>query len=157
MPKQTKRVSVVMQRRETKGRWHSEVWEPIGVVPDLAEGGAPRCIVAQPDDEQWLFPGLELCLRKSDADCYYLNITTGRPSVFVLWREAGGRGVPTFLTASYSEASCWLDAGEQVDRVPMPPDIYAWVGDFVEQNYRPEPKARLRPASFRKPKDRVSG
>ena len=32
--------------------------------------------------------------------------------------------------------------------VAMPPEIYAWVGDYVEKNYRPEPKKRQRPKSF---------
>jgi hypothetical protein len=42
-----------------------------------------------------------------------------------------------------------------VDSVPMPPEIFAWVGEYVEQNYRPEPKKRIKPRSFVHPKDRV--
>ncbi len=34
--------------------------------------------------------------------------------------------------------------------------IYAWVGEYVEQNYRPEPKKRIKPRSFIHPKDRTS-
>jgi hypothetical protein len=37
----------------------------------------------------------------------------------------------------------------------MPPEIFAWVGDYVEHNYRPEPQKRIKPRSFRHPKDRV--
>jgi hypothetical protein len=56
---------------------------------------------------------------------------------------------------SYSEASSWMDGGEEVDRVPMPPELYAWVSDFVVQNYRPLPKKKIRPLSFKSPKDRA--
>jgi hypothetical protein len=48
-----------------------------------------------------------------------------------------------------------MDGGEDVDRVPMAPDIYAWVSDFVVKNYRPQPKKKIRPQSFKSPKDRA--
>ncbi len=155
MQKPSRRIGVVMQRRVTRGRWQTETWAPVGVLPDIAAGEAPRRIVEDPDAEQWLYPGLELALRKADADGYYLNVSAAEPCVFILSREQGGRGVPSLVTVSYSEASCWMDAGEQVDPVPMPPELFAWVGEFVEQNYRPQPKRRIRPQSFRSPKDRA--
>jgi hypothetical protein len=37
----------------------------------------------------------------------------------------------------------------------MPPSIFAWVGEYVEKNYRPEPRKRIKPRSFIHPKDRV--
>jgi len=155
MEKPARMLAVVMQRRQTAGRWPAVVWQPIGVVPDGGEYDAPRRIVAEENSEQWLYPGLELLLRRSDADGYYLNVSTSEPKVFVLWREEDGRGVPGFVTASYSEASSWMEGGEQVDPVPMAPELYAWVGEFVELHYRPEPKKRIRPQSFRHPKDRI--
>lgn len=146
-----------MRHGETGGRWPTGFWEPIGVLPDAGGGVGPRCIVGAGSGEQWLYPGLELLLRKADADGYYLNVSTAEPKVFVLWRDEEGRGVPSRVTASYSEASSWMEAGEQVDAVPMPPELFAWVGEFVEQNYRPEPKKRIRPQSFRHPKYRARG
>lgn len=125
------------------------------MIANLEDGAGARRIVEQPGSEQWLYPNLQLSLRKADADGYYLNVSTAEPRVFVLWRDENGRGVPGLVTASYSEASCWMDAGENVDSVSMPPELFAWVGEFVEQNYRPEPKKRFRPQSFRNPKDRA--
>jgi len=155
MKKPTRMLAVVMRRRQTQGRWAGEQWQALAVVPDSGDHAGPRCIVAEESAEQWLYPGLELLLRKTDADGYYLNVSTREPKVFVLWREEGGRGVPAFVTASYSEASSWMEGGEQVDPVPMPPELFAWVGEYVELNYRPEPKKRIRPQSFRHPKDRI--
>ena len=144
-----------MQRRETGGRWRTEVWEPVCVLPDVEGMEGPRQIADRTAGEQWLFPGLPLALRRADADGYFLNVSTAAPKIFVLWREETGRGVPSQLTASYSEASSWMDGGERVDAVPMPPELQAWVGEFVERHYRPQPKRRLRPESFRSPKDRA--
>jgi len=149
-----RRIAVVMRRSQTSGRWATEVWEPIGVVPD-GGGEGPRRLVDDGTSEQWFYPGLELRLRKADADGYYLNVSTTEPKIFVLWREEDGRGVPGHVTASYSEASSWMDGGERVDAVPMPPELYAWIGQFVEHHYRPQPKRRMRPESFRSPKDRA--
>ena len=150
------RVAVIMQQRATANRWQTEVWEPLGVLTG-APDREPRLLVEERDATQWLHPGLEIVLRQPDADGYYLNVSTRDPRVFVLWRMEDGRGVPHHLTVSYSEASSWMDGGEQVDSVPMPPEIFAWVGDFVETHYRPEPKRRIRPQSFRQPGERSRG
>jgi hypothetical protein len=65
------------------------------------------------------------------------------------------RGLPLDVTASYNEGGRWLDGGHSVDGVAMPPEVFAWVGEYVEKNYRPEPRKRIKPRSFMHPKDRV--
>jgi hypothetical protein len=147
-------VSIVMQRRAIQHRWQSDVWEPVAVRPGTEEG-APRLLADTPAATRWLYPGMEIMLRVADADGYFLNVSTSEPCVFVLWRMEGERAVPAHLTVSYSEASSWMDGGEEVDRVPMPPDLHAWVSDFVVKNYRPQPKKKIRPQSFKSPKDRA--
>jgi hypothetical protein len=67
----------------------------------------------------------------------------------------GERAVPLFVTVSTAEASRWLDAGHSIEGVPMAAEVYAWVGEYVERNYRPEPRKRIKPRSFLHPKDRV--
>lgn len=150
----TKLVAVVMQRRALQSRWQSEVWELLRVLHDYQGDGAARAILEAAAATQWLYPGLELELRRDEADGYYLNMTSGEPSVFVLWRMEEARAVPRFVTLSYAEAARWMDAGENVDRVPMPAELLPWLGGYVERNYRPEPKRKQRPQSFRHPKDR---
>jgi len=152
-----KRVAVIMRRRMLKSAWQSETWEPVGVLAGYEEGGGPRMIVRDPDATQWIHPGFEIDLRRDEADGYYMNISTDEPSVFVLWRMEDGQAVPQFVTVSYAEAGRWMDAGEHVDRVPMPAELLPWVRGYVERNYRPEPKRKLRPQSFRAPKDRAGG
>lgn len=37
----------------------------------------------------------------------------------------------------------------------MPAEVFAWTGEYVEKNYRPEPKKKIKPKSFQHPKYRV--
>jgi len=145
-----------MQRRATRNRWQSEAWEPWSMLESDEPKGAPRMLVNEPGIAQWLHPGFELVLHRDEAEGYYLNVSTDSPKVFVLWIMDEGRGVPLEVTASYHEASRWMDAGHAMDGVPMPPEIFAWVGEYVEKNYRPEPQKRIKPRSFIHPKDRAS-
>jgi hypothetical protein len=152
----SKRVAVVMQRRLLQSRWQSEAWEPVGVLADYAGEAGARVIVDEGGTTQWLHPGFEIELRRDEADGYYMNMTTDQPSVFILWRMEQERAVPQFVTVSYAEAGRWMDGGERVDRVPMPAEMWEWVGGYVERNYKPEPKKKQRPQSFRNPKDRAA-
>jgi hypothetical protein len=161
MEKPTKTLAVVMQRRASTNRWQSEFWEPWSVL-ESAEQGAPRKLVDEGGMAQWLHPGFELTLHRDETEGYYLNVSSGAPKVFVLWRlledhevKDGIRALPLQITASYDEGGRWLDGGHSVDSVAMPPEVFAWVGGYVEKHYRPEPKKRVKPRSFIHPKDRV--
>jgi hypothetical protein len=148
-------VAVVMQRRQLDNRWQSEAWEPRSVIPSVEPKGAPRLLVEEGGVQQWLHPGFEIVLHQDEAEGYYLNVSLPGARVFVLWRLDDDKAVPLDVTASYNEGGRWLDGGHSVDGVAMPPEIFAWVGEFVERNYRPEPKKRIKPRSFVHPKDRV--
>ena len=144
-----------MQRRRVESRWLSEVWEVAGVLAGVEESAAPRVLVEDAALTQWLHPGFELELRRDEAEGYYLNVGTDDPRVFVLWREQDGGAAPGFVTASYNEASRWMDGGAKVDSTAMPAELLPWVGDFVTRHYRPEPRKRIKPRSFMHPKDRA--
>jgi hypothetical protein len=149
-------VAVVMRRRMLDNPWQSELWEVAGVLAPYHGPAEARPIVEHEGDSQWLHPGLALRLYRDEGEGYYMNISTAEPRVFVMWRMDGGRAVPQFVTASYHEASGWMDSGEEVGSVPMQPELVQWVAEFVRHNYRPEPKKkRIRPQSFRDPADRA--
>ena len=154
MHKPTFPIAVVMQRRPAKSRWADVVWEPFGIVPGH-EGGERKLLVDHDGVAQWLHPGFKLELHRDEAEGYYFNVSAPEPRVFVLWRMEGEHALPVHVTASSDEAGRWLDGGHSVDGVPMPPEIYAWVGDYVEKNYRPQPQKRFKPRSFQHPKDRL--
>ena len=143
-----RKVSIVLERRVVAGRWGGERWELLGAVPDV--GGEPREIVTGNEAVQWLYPGHEVDLRRDEAEGYYLNASSDEPSVFVSLRQGEGEDKPRpFLcTLSYNEAARWMDSNERVERVPAWPELAAWMGQWVEDNYRPEPRKRQRPRSF---------
>ena len=150
-----KTLAVVMQRRPARSRWESVVWEPWSVLESDAPPGPARLLVERDGVAQWLHPGFELAIHRDEIEGYYMNVSSGSPRVFVLWRMEGEQGLPLQVTASYDEGGRWLDGGHFVDGVAMPPALYAWIGEYVEKNYRPEPRKRIKPRSFVHPKDRV--
>jgi len=156
-----KTLAVIMQRRTTSNRWESVQWRPWSVLESDEPKGPARMLMEDAESAQWLYPGFALELHRDEAEGYYLNVSTDSPRIFVLWNMEGdiagmdaARGVPLQVTASYYEGGRWLDGGQPVDSVPMTPELFAWVGEYVENNYRPEPKKRIRPRSFMHPKDR---
>ncbi len=141
-------VAVVLERRELDSRWATHEWQAASVLPDV--GGMPRVLVDRDGIRQVVFPGFEVALYADEAEGYYLNASSGQPCVFVSIRcdEEGADPYPFQVTASYNEASRWMDGGERVDRALAGPEFAAWLGSWVEDNYRPEPKRRIRPRSF---------
>ena len=146
--KPTRRLSVILARETAESRWEDHRWQLLGVVPDV--GGEARVIVETSETLQRIFPGFEVTLYRDEAEGYFLNASSETPSVFVSIRqdEESEDPYPFQATLSYNEAARWMDGGEKVDRVVAWPDLAAWMGAWVEANYRPEPKKRQRPRSF---------
>ena len=144
-----------MQRRALRNRWESVSWEPWSVLESGEAAGEPRLLVDQPDVQQWFHAGFPLVIHRDEIEGYYMNVSSGSPRVFVLWRMEEDKGLPLQVTVSYDEGGRWMDGGHSVDSVTMPAQVFAWIGEYVEKNYRPEPKKRIKPRSFVHPKDRV--
>ncbi|HEU4621080.1 MAG TPA: DUF3305 domain-containing protein [Burkholderiaceae bacterium] len=139
--------SVVMRRDAVGGRWGGEQWRVASVWPTGAnielETNAVR------------YDGHAIRLFRDEAEGYYLNLSSGRPAIFVHWRlDENARPEVLDVTLSYNEAARWLDSGEQVEHVPMPDEMHVWAAEFVAQHYKPEPRKRRRPQSFMTPSER---
>ena len=144
----TERVSIFLRREAVESRWEDHRWSVLGAVPDV--GGEARDVRDDGVQRDRLYPGFEVTLYPDEAEGYYLNASSGEPSVFVSLRldEASAEPRPFQATLSYNEAARWMDGGERVERVAAWPELAAWMGSWVEANYRPEPKRRQRPRSF---------
>ena len=143
-------VDVLMERVPLANRWASERWQPAAVA---IRAGQPSPSGATRENgvsqrETWRFGGFEIELHRSESEGYYLNMTSPDPRVFVMWRMsedgAAPAAHPVIVTVSYHEAARFMDGGEQVDGVPMLPEIARWVAPFVEANYRPEPRRKVK-------------
>jgi hypothetical protein len=155
MEKPARTLAVVMEKRRARSPWADVLWQPASVLESDEPAGAARLLVQQDLYEQWLHPGFSLQIHRDEMEGYYLNVSSVSPRVFVMWRMDGERGLPLQLTASYEEGARWLDGGALVEALPMPTAVFAWVGEYVERDYRPEPRKRIKPRSFVHPKDRV--
>jgi hypothetical protein len=143
----TQKIAIILEREAVESRWETHRWQVLGVVPDV--GGESRTILETPQSLRRLFPGFDVTLFRDEAEGYYLNASSDTPSVFVSVRmDDAGDMYPFQATLSYNEAARWMDGGEKVERTVMWPELAAWMGQWVEDNYRPEPKKRQRPKSF---------
>ena len=151
MPTSTLRfpVAVVFRRTPLANRWISERWEPVAVeVESAAAPAAPFEVGGGAAGACWRFGGQSLELHRSEAEGYHLNVTATEPKVFVMWRMAESGVVPPVLpvvvTVSFNQAARMQDGGEQVDAVPLPAEILAWMKPFLAEHYKPEPHRKQR-------------
>jgi hypothetical protein len=152
------RVAVVMEREAAPNRWEDWRFRIVDVVPHEAVfGEAARVLVDDGRIQRTLHPGFTLELFRDQAEGYHLNLSSGAPVWFVVWRvddEDPSRAWPETVSVSYHEAGRWLDAQERVDNVPLPPALGAWLQAYTDEHYRPEPRKRRRPQSFVAPGER---
>ncbi len=151
-------VAVLIERRKDPSRWEPWGFRIADVLLDDGRfGEGPRVLRDDGTSALLLHPRLWVTLFRDEAEGYYLNLTSGAPVWFVMWRiddADPSRAVPELVTLSYNEAGRLLDAQERVDNVPLDTDVIAWLQEFTDAHYRPEPKQRRRPASFIAPSER---
>jgi len=169
------RFAVIMRKQKLDNPWISHRWVPQEVLPDFGQfhqGLETHSISGQflgrdANGESWLFTGFELNLFLDEAEGYYLNVSATTPCWFVMWRleedidrfidqqslslvqAESAIAVPHRICVSYNEAARLLDGGETVDTITMSDEHAAWLQEYVNENYRPEPKKRHKPASFK--------
>jgi Protein of unknown function (DUF3305) len=152
------RVAVVMEREANPNPWEAWRFSLVDVVAhEDAFGVAPRVLRDDGRLQRTLHPNFRLELFRDEAEGYYLNLSSGAPVWFVMWRtddEDPSRAWPETVSLSYTEAGRWLDAQERVDNVPLSAELVAWLQAFADEHYRPEPKKRRRPQSFLTPEQR---
>jgi len=156
------RVAVQIDRQRQPNRWEDWRFDIAQVLLDEGQFGTqPRLLRDDGTTASFLHPGFEVSLHRDEAEGYYLNLSSGAPVWFVMWRlseivDEGDPPVatPQRVTVSYNEAGRLLDAQERVDNRPLPAEVCAWLQAYAGAHYRPEVKQRRRPASFRAPEDR---
>ncbi len=158
MQRPSVRVAVVMEREARPNRgedWRHRVAE---VVPhEEAFGAGPRVLRDDGKLARVLHPGFTVELFRDEGEGYHLNLTSGAPVWFVMWRvddDDPSRAWPEIVSVSYNEAGRWLDAQERVDNVPLDAATREWLQRYTDEHYRPEPKERKRPQSFLRPSER---
>lgn len=178
-PRPVIEVDVVMRREPITGpmsRWQAWRWvlgdvllradpaEAAALAPDEQhepQAVEPVDMTQHPGATHWLFPRFRVELYRDDSEGYFLNLNSPTPCFWVVWRADEARlidgealAVPQTVTLSYHDAGRWLDAQERVEQVTAPPEVVDWLRGFVDATYKPEPKRRQRPDSFKPLTDR---
>ncbi|MEO7335424.1 MAG: DUF3305 domain-containing protein, partial [Caldimonas sp.] len=138
MDRPSVRVAVVIDREKAPNRWEDWCFRIVEVVvQEEAFGTEPRVLRDDGKTRRTLYPGFTLELFRDEAEGYYLNLSSGAPVWFVVWRvddEDPSRAWPETVSMSYHEAGRWLDAQERVDNVPLPPDLVAWLQAYADEH-----------------------
>ena len=142
--------------------WISDRWRVLGVVAGEAPGSMRerRLMRSAPEAQEYLWTGLVLRLNASEADSYYYNLIGDNPSVYVFGkRDDEGEFIPTAVSIDYIDAMAYAESGNEMFAVPMPPEVYRRVEQFVLEHFVPEePRQRRkrdmnRHGGYREPND----
>lgn len=151
-------LAVVMERVLQPNRWEEVAFRLVDVIPDEGQfGDAPRRLVDDGKTSRWLHPGFRLELFPDECKGYFLNLTSGRPAWFVVWRvdeTDPSMARPVGVSVSYIEGDRWMAAEERVDSLPLPDPLCEWLRVFTNAHFKPEPSRRQRAASFLSPEER---
>jgi hypothetical protein len=149
-------VDVIIERIPLRSRWASERWQPRAVEIAVATAAFPgnanivpgSHVCVREGDHCWRCRGFDVELHPTEAEGYFLNLTAPDPRIFVMYRmfDDGAMPVarPVLVTVSYNQAGRYMDGGEQVDGVPMVPEIAEWMRPFIAQHYKPEPRRKVK-------------
>ena len=137
-------VAVLMQRRTLDHRWVDTAWSAAAVISNPAGHTTQQTLEHTDKIHLYLVPGLTLELHRDENDGYFENWIAPEPKVFVMWRMQHELAMPITASVSYGEGTRMLDSGESGDGVPMAPDIYQWLTDYLQAHYQPPERKRMK-------------
>ncbi|MGL5003143.1 MAG: DUF3305 domain-containing protein [Casimicrobium sp.] len=139
-------LDVSFRKRPVQSRWADFQWEPVSAVMALNATSLSCDVITVEGEMQWRWSGATMDLHPSEGEGYWLNLTSETPCLFVMWRMEEGDEVPrpVVVTASYNEAGRMLDAGDRVDRVPMPEAMQAALAEYTMKFYKPEVRKKVK-------------
>ncbi len=121
-------------------------WRAVSVVAGdhlVGKGSGQTPIHEDGSQAQFLWSGLSLDLYRDLAEDYWYNLTGESPSLFVICHETpDGELTPFRVTADPDSASGCLESDDQVFAVPIPPEIYQHLEQFIVAHYVPREKKK---------------
>lgn len=152
-------VTVIMEKQPARSsQWVDYIWTAIGVTVSNTEKVLDKPRVADIEDEVQLklYSGYQVKLYIDECDSYYHNLMSPTPHCFIVVRqdEDDDEPEPFIVSLSFDEAHAYLEGGDEVFAVDIPPEIYQWTENFVLENYCPQKlKKRKRTNWKEKPAD----
>lgn len=137
-------VGVILERRKIDNPWQEYAWYAVAVLPGAQRSEEWRLLREGDGWVQYHAGTLDLKLHHKETEGYRLNLTSQRPTVYIVLRyedEVEAGIVPFLATVCPFEAQNYLDGDEDlVEAVPMPDVVAAWVDDFVVKYHVDEPR-----------------
>jgi len=138
--RQTVMLGVIIERRAIDNPWKDYTFHPVAVVPGMSamdEGSGWRLIREGAGWTHFHAATLELELFAGETEGYKMNLSSLQPHVYVVLapgEEAEDEEVvPKLVTACPYEAESYMEDSEMiVEGVPMPDELAAWLGAFVD-------------------------
>ena len=141
-------LGIVLERRAVDNPWIDHRWRAVAVIAGaqpLSPLGDWTRLGAEEGWAHFHAGTLSLELFPKETEGYKVNLSQDPPRLYVVLRnEEEGlcdhEVLPFLVTACPYEAQDYLDSGEeQVDVVPMPEGVIAFVQDYVERHHVDEP------------------
>ncbi|MEX0605605.1 MAG: DUF3305 domain-containing protein [Marinobacter sp.] len=143
------KIGAVVRRKPGVTQWARDNWKPTAVLP-----GAPDAfwkeLVRDGEVVDYHAGTVTMELFRADVEGYLVSLNMAAPSVWVIMdRDQTNRSpsgwVVSAVTASAHEALDALDSGEsQVEAVPIPESLAAWIKEFIDMHYIEEPFKKRR-------------
>jgi hypothetical protein len=126
-------VGVVVAKRKLKGPWASYAWLPVAVLPAVPATPAWTRLPSEGDDETYYAGAAEISLYAAATSHYRDNLTSTRPSLWVVLRPVGEEVELVSVTADPYEGEALTESiGDIVDVVPMPHAVQQHVQAFFD-------------------------
>ena len=138
----SREVGIIVEWQAVDSIWCDHRWRVTEVLPGPA-AALPWTVLSETASVRRYFAGnAGLLLFPLETDTLKHNIEGPKPAVYVFLRateEAPGMSL-LGATVCAGEAQAHVDTGSDlVEAVPMPPDLAAWVADFVARNHVERP------------------
>ncbi len=160
MAEQSIDIGVIVARKKLDSPWADYAWLPHSVLPAVPAAEPWTPLGANGKDDLFYAGSCELALHSADTAHYRDNLTSGRPSLWILLRTLGtDECAVSRVTADPYEGEALTEAvGGLVEAVPMPHEIQAQIAAFfaafhVERPFikRERDRADLEALARRKP------
>ncbi|WP_448192268.1 DUF3305 domain-containing protein [Azospirillum sp. sgz301742] len=140
---ESRSVGVVVERRQTGNIWQPERWSAVALLPGRPDV-APWTVLDEGEGWTRRYAGAaEVALFASETDNYKHNLDGPQPAIFVILRRdgSGESGLRLLgVTVDPGEIDAHSDAGDDlIEALPLPPDLAAWMRDFVERYHVERP------------------
>jgi len=133
-------VGIVAEKRRINHPWQEFKWLPVAVVPGAGRNEGWLKTGEGDGYEQFLLGTLSVAVFRKETEAYKINLSSKRPSVYVVLRLAEEPEDPeiraVFATVSSYEAQDHVDTGVDIlEPVPMPEAMQAWLQNFIDMHH----------------------